>query len=113
MLGLGCCAGFSPVVVHGLFTAGASFVVPRGLLSLCHAGSRAHTSVAAAPGLQSAGSVLVGMGLVAPRPVGSSRAGHGTRVPCIGRRILSHKESHYFLVRMLQVLQAALMPTDT
>ena len=70
-------------------------------------------SAVAAPGLQSAGSVLVGTGLVALWPVGSSRAGHGTRVPCIGRRILSHKESHYFLVRMLQVLQAALMLTDT
>ena len=57
----------------------------RGLLSLCSAGSRAHTSVVVAPGLQSAGSALVGMGLVALRPVGSSRAGHGTRVPALAR----------------------------
>ena len=30
------------------------------------------------------------MGLVAPRPVGSSRTRARTRVPCIGRRILNH-----------------------
>ena len=30
------------------------------------------------------------MGLVAPRHVGSSRTRAGTRVPCIGRRILNH-----------------------
>ena len=31
------------------------------------------------------------MGLVAPRPVGSSQTRARTRVPCIGRRILNHR----------------------
>ena len=46
-------------------------------------------SVVAAHRLQGAGSVAVGVGLVAPRHVGSSQTRDGTGVPCIARRILN------------------------
>ena len=47
-------------------------------------------SVVVAHGLQSAGSVVVLTGLVAPRHVGSSWTRDRTRVPCIGRQTLNH-----------------------
>ena len=57
-------------------------------LLLWSTGSRALTSVVSAHRLQGAGSVVVGVGLVAPRHVGSSQTRDGTGVPCIARQIL-------------------------
>ena len=78
------------VVVRRLLIAVAFLVVEhglqaRGLQQLWHMGS-----VVVSLRLQSAGSVIVHTGLVAPRHVGSSWTRAQTRVPCIGRWILNH-----------------------
>ena len=91
-LGLCCCTRvFSScgewrllfVVVRGLLIEVASLVAEgrlqaRGLQQLWLTGSRAQAQQ------------LWCMGLAAPRHVGSSPTRYQTRVPCIGRRILSH-----------------------
>ena len=80
----------SVVVARGLQSAG-SVVVARGLQQLWRAGSRAQAQQ------------LWHMGLVTPRHVGSSRTRARTRVPCIGRQILSHcatREAHIYILKI-------------
>ena len=59
----------------------------RRLLLPQRTGARAHL---AACGLQGAVSAVVAHGLSCPEACVSSPTGGGTRVPCIGRRILIH-----------------------
>ena len=78
VLGLCCCAGFSPVTAHGVLTVVVSLVVEhrlqgvwasvvaagaRGGCGRCARWLRQVLSVVAAPGLQSTGSIVVAHGL--------------------------------------------------
>ena len=72
VLGLCCCVGFSPVVVHGLLAAVASLVGHRLEARSCSLWAQ----------------WLWRMGSAAPRRVESSQARGRSRVPCVGRWIL-------------------------
>ena len=75
---------YSPVALHGLLTAAASFVVEQRL-------SGAWASVVAARGAQwLQAQWMWHTGPVAPWHVGSSHIRDQTCVFCIGRRVLYH-----------------------
>ena len=89
------------VAVCRLLTAVDSLVAEHGLQAHRLQQSWHASSVVVACGLQSAGSVVVGMGLVVPQHVGSSRTRARTHVPCIGRQILNHCTTREALIPLL------------
>ena len=92
VLGLHCCLGFSLVMAHRWLLSSCSGWVSHcsglscfGAQALQYVGPAAATCV-----LQSPGSIVVGLRLVAPWHVGSFQIRNQTRISCIGRQILHH-----------------------